>query len=72
MEVQPSLDCRSIKMPIENCIRRLELDALVRAVQQFTKALDRAREQRCLLGRNGRQQPRLSVVGTGPMRGAGR
>jgi hypothetical protein len=34
MEADVRLDCRPTEMSVEDCFRRLELDALVLAVQQ--------------------------------------
>ena len=39
------VDCRSAQMPVEDCLRGLELDALVRAVQQLATPLYSARRQ---------------------------
>ena len=39
------LDCRSAQMAVEDCLRRLELDALVIAVQQLAQALYSTRGQ---------------------------
>ena len=42
------LNCRTAKMAIEDCLRGLESDALVLAVQQLAQALDSARGLRFL------------------------
>jgi hypothetical protein len=35
IEADVCLDCRPAQMPVEDCLRRFELDALVRAVEQL-------------------------------------
>src|SRR5258708_2597238 len=45
MEADVRLDCRSAQMAVENCLRRLKLDALVLAVQQLAQTLHGARGQ---------------------------
>ena len=44
IEADVRLDCRSAQMPVEDRLCRLKLDALIRALQQLTQALDRARD----------------------------
>jgi hypothetical protein len=44
-KVNIRLDCRAAKMAIEDCLRSLEPDALVFAVQQLAQALDGARRK---------------------------